>query len=111
MKNDSLVTAAVVAEAVVTEAVVAEAVVTEAVVAEASTLAPISNIKKPNLFSITQDDKPSNRKQTPKNQVLKGVIFALSGFVNPERTEIRDKGLKLGAKYRPDWTDECTHLM
>jgi DNA-repair protein XRCC1 len=77
----------------------------------AGTVASTSNIKKPNLFSATQNDKQSNTKQSPKNQILKGVIFALSGFVNPERTEIRDKGLKLGAKYRPDWTDECTHLM
>ena len=53
----------------------------------------------------------SNNKQIAKNQILKGVIFALSGFVNPERSELRDKGLKLGAKYRPDWTDDCTHLM
>ena len=43
--------------------------------------------------------------------VFKGVIFALSGFQNPLRSELRDKALKLGAKYRPDWTDECTHLM
>lgn len=43
--------------------------------------------------------------------ILRGVIFALSGFENPLRSEIRDKGMKLGAKYRPDWTDDCTHLV
>lgn len=89
-------------------------------------------VKKPNLFKQPDDDdeeknvlpiktssktnpssssSSSNNKQIAKNQILKGVIFALSGFVNPERSELRDKGLKLGAKYRPDWTDDCTHLM
>jgi hypothetical protein len=47
----------------------------------------------------------------PKETIFKGVIFALSGFQNPLRSELRDKGMKLGAKYRPDWTDDCTHLM
>jgi hypothetical protein len=46
-----------------------------------------------------------------KKPVLNGVIFALSGFQNPLRSQIRDQGIKLGAKYRPDWTDECTHLV
>jgi hypothetical protein len=87
-------------------------------------------VKKPNLFKKPDDEdddlpiktspktnpsssssSSSNNKQIAKNQILKGVIFALSGFVNPERSELRDKGLKLGAKYRPDWTDDCTHLM
>jgi DNA-repair protein XRCC1 len=86
-------------------------------------------VKKPNLFKQPDDDdddvpiktspkhrsssssSSSNNTQIAKNQILKGVIFALSGFVNPERSELRDKGLKLGAKYRPDWTDDCTHLM
>lgn len=54
--------------------------------------------------------KPKQR-FNERSQTLKGVVFALSGYVNPLRSEIRDKGLKMGAKYRPDWTDECTHLM
>ncbi|CAF0879575.1 unnamed protein product [Brachionus calyciflorus] len=57
------------------------------------------------------ESKKSPQKHVPKNQILKGVVFALSGFQNPLRSEIRDTGLKLGAKYRPDWTDDCTHLI
>lgn len=62
------------------------------------------------------DSKPGRRSNEEKpgngaNSILRGVIFALSGFVNPLRSEIRDKGMKLGAKYRPDWTDDCTHLV
>jgi DNA-repair protein XRCC1 len=47
----------------------------------------------------------------PFNQIMSGVVFALSGFVNPKRGDIRDEALKMGAKYRPDWDQNCTHLM
>lgn len=32
-------------------------------------------------------------------------------FQNPDRATIRDEGISMGAKYRPDWDDRCTHLM
>lgn len=44
-------------------------------------------------------------------KILKGVVVVLSGFQNPFRSELRDKALELGAKYRPDWTPDSTHLM
>lgn len=44
-------------------------------------------------------------------KVLEGVVVVLSGFQNPFRSELRDKALGLGAKYRPDWTPDSTHLM
>ncbi len=34
------------------------------------------------------------------------VVFVLSGYVNPERKELRELGLALGADYRPDWTKD-----
>eukprot|EP01147_Barroeca_monosierra_P009595 gene9594-1819_t len=43
--------------------------------------------------------------------ILDGVVFALSGFKNPFRTELREKGVALGATYKPDWTSKCTHLI
>ncbi|XP_068629178.1 DNA repair protein XRCC1-like isoform X2 [Battus philenor] len=43
--------------------------------------------------------------------VLRGVVFAMSGYVNPERAALRDAGLALGARYCPDWTPSCTHLV
>ena len=60
-----------------------------------------------------KEQKPEKKQPEPAKTgpVFKGVVFALSGFQNPLRSELRDKALKLGAKYRPDWTDECTHLM
>ncbi|XP_027714029.1 DNA repair protein XRCC1 isoform X2 [Vombatus ursinus] len=44
-------------------------------------------------------------------KVLEGVVVVLSGFQNPFRSELRDKALELGAKYRPDWTSDSTHLI
>lgn len=39
------------------------------------------------------------------------MVFAISGIVNPERAQLRDEALSLGAKYRSDWTHDCTHLI
>lgn len=70
--------------------------------------------KKPRLTSASKS-KPSSKTRKPKklpfNEILKGVVFALSGFVNPERGDLRSKALQMGAKYRPDWTPDCTHLV
>uniref|UniRef100_A0A8C9CA29 X-ray repair cross complementing 1 n=1 Tax=Phocoena sinus TaxID=42100 RepID=A0A8C9CA29_PHOSS len=44
-------------------------------------------------------------------KILHGVVVVLSGFQNPFRSELRDKALELGAKYRPDWTPDSTHLI
>jgi len=41
----------------------------------------------------------------------KDVVFVLSGFVNPERGNLRDKALQMGAQYKQDWGRGCTHLM
>ena len=46
-----------------------------------------------------------------EDKVLTGVTFALSGFKNPYRGELRDKATALGARYAPDWGPSCTHLM
>ena len=43
--------------------------------------------------------------------IQKGVRFALSGFKNPYRGQLRDKALAMGAKYEPDWGPSCTHLV
>ena len=40
-----------------------------------------------------------------------GVVFVLSGFVNPERSTLRSQALDMGAEYRPDWTSDCTLLV
>ncbi|XP_035211970.1 DNA repair protein XRCC1-like isoform X1 [Stegodyphus dumicola] len=50
-------------------------------------------------------------KKKPFNQIMNKVVFVLSGFVNPLRSELRDKALEMGAKYRGDWNSSCTHLV
>lgn len=43
--------------------------------------------------------------------VQEGVVFAISGIQNPERGNLRTEALEMGARYRPDWTDDCTLLV
>ncbi|XP_015192058.2 DNA repair protein XRCC1 [Lepisosteus oculatus] len=45
------------------------------------------------------------------HRLLEDTVFVLSGFQNPFRAELRDKALAMGAKYRPDWTPDSTHLI
>lgn len=47
----------------------------------------------------------------PFQHLLQGTVFVLSGFQNPFRSELRDKALEMGGKYRPDWTPDSTHLI
>lgn len=54
-------------------------------------------------------NKPSEVVSVKK--ILEGVVVVLSGFQNPFRGELRDKALSMGARYRPDWTPDATHLM
>ncbi|XP_032653242.1 DNA repair protein XRCC1 isoform X2 [Chelonoidis abingdonii] len=71
-------------------------------------------------------EPPPSRPPAPKKQpkepslegagedfhhLLQGTVFVLSGFQNPFRSELRDKALEMGAKYRPDWTPDSTHLI
>ncbi|XP_060708635.1 DNA repair protein XRCC1 isoform X2 [Hemiscyllium ocellatum] len=45
------------------------------------------------------------------HRILERTVFVLSGFQNPFRSELRDKALEMGAKYRSDWSPDCTHLI
>ncbi|CAI8025125.1 DNA repair protein XRCC1 [Geodia barretti] len=42
---------------------------------------------------------------------MSGVVFSLSGFKNPFRTELREKMVEMGASFTPDWNSSCTHLI
>eukprot|EP00794_Sanderia_malayensis_P011119 gene11119-12289_t len=56
-------------------------------------------------------EKPRKNRKRPFHQLLRKVVFALSGFKNPERGNLRDKAVAMGAEYRPDWGPGCTHLI
>lgn len=60
----------------------------------------------------------NNRKSLPPSsgaskfsKLLEGVVFVLSGFVNPERSILRSQALEMGAKYVADWDSDCTLLI
>lgn len=62
--------------------------------------------------SITKVTK--NKPKKLFSQLLQNITFSLSGYVNPQRDEIRRKALKMGATYiaNPNTSNNlCTHLI
>ncbi|KAG4924303.1 hypothetical protein JHK82_050176 [Glycine max] len=45
------------------------------------------------------------------NRGIEGVVFVLSGFVNPERGMLRPRAMEMGAEYKLDWNSNCTLLV
>ncbi|KAL2628660.1 hypothetical protein R1flu_013346 [Riccia fluitans] len=45
------------------------------------------------------------------SKLLEGVIFTISGLVNPARAELRKMGLDMGADYSPSWSSDSTLLV
>lgn len=80
-----------------------------------------SSSKKSQKKSPRKDKEPEKKSNSsppkasvtykPFHKLLEGVVFAFSGYVNPERGILRQKALDMGAKYRPDWDSSCSHLM
>ncbi|KAL0106186.1 hypothetical protein PUN28_016123 [Cardiocondyla obscurior] len=61
----------------------------------------------------TNRNVSTNRKK-PFKELFNDVTFSLSGYVNPQRDEIRRKALNMGARYIPDpntTNKKCTHLI
>ncbi|XP_045611538.2 DNA repair protein XRCC1 [Procambarus clarkii] len=52
-----------------------------------------------------------NRKSKPFSSLMDDVIFVMSGYQNPQRSQLRDMMLDMGAKYKGDWEPKCTHLI
>ncbi|XP_050422184.1 DNA repair protein XRCC1 [Adelges cooleyi] len=49
--------------------------------------------------------------QKPFIKLLENVIFAMSGYENPYRRNVRDKAAEMGATYKANWDSSCTHLL
>lgn len=47
----------------------------------------------------------------PFSELLNNVVFVMSGYENPYRSNIRSKALEMGAKYKHNWDLSCTHLI
>ncbi|XP_019195567.1 PREDICTED: DNA-repair protein XRCC1 [Ipomoea nil] len=45
------------------------------------------------------------------SKLMEGVVFVLSGFINPERSTLRSQALEMGAEFQPDWNSNCTLLV
>lgn len=58
-----------------------------------------------------KNDSVSSLPATNFSKLLEGVVFVLSGFVNPERSNLRSQALEMGAEYQPDWNPDCTLLV
>ncbi|XP_011307891.1 DNA repair protein XRCC1 [Fopius arisanus] len=62
-----------------------------------------------------QPKKPRvEEKKKAFSKLMDDISFSLSGYVNPQRDEIRRKALKMGARYVADpnvTSNKCTHLI
>ena len=74
---------------------------------------PRRNVLEPEKKTSTKKPEPEIKKHTTEKfaKLMSNVVFVLSGFQNPLRGEIRQKALEMGAKYRADWDNSCTHLV
>lgn len=45
------------------------------------------------------------------SELLSDVIFSMSGYENPYRSNLRSKALEMGAIYKNNLDQSCTHLM
>ncbi|KAI3996173.1 hypothetical protein MKX01_022667 [Papaver californicum] len=58
----------------------------------------------------SKKDAKSNEKSS-FSKLMEGVVFVLSGFVNPERGTLRSQALEMGAEFKQDWNSDCTLLI
>ncbi|PKA46792.1 hypothetical protein AXF42_Ash015686 [Apostasia shenzhenica] len=61
--------------------------------------------------SNTDNSSDADQNKLGFSKLLEGVVFVLSGFVNPERSTLRSNALEMGGDFRPDWTSDCTLLV
>lgn len=61
--------------------------------------------------ALKNDGAIKQKKYKPFNKLFENVVFVLSGFENPLRSNLRTRALEMGATYQPNWNDRCTHLI
>lgn len=76
---------------------------------KSSKATPQTKTKTPNKKNMDIPKKEPQYK--PFNKLMEDVVFVISGYVNPERGTLRQKALDMGARYKGDWDNSCTHLM
>ncbi|XP_052270427.1 DNA repair protein XRCC1-like isoform X1 [Dreissena polymorpha] len=70
-----------------------------------------SKSEKPPPLKKTKSEPPKDSPVKEFSRLMEKVTFVLSGYQNPQRGEIRDQALAMGAKYSGDWGKGCTHLI
>ncbi len=55
--------------------------------------------------------KAKMENKSDRKSLLKGVVFGVSGLENPERSNVRDLALSMGATYSHVWGKDATHLL
>ncbi|EDS34000.1 conserved hypothetical protein [Culex quinquefasciatus] len=73
-----------------------------------------SDIKKPKLDKDQDREEDEERKRKPVtykslNNLFEKVVLVISGIQNPERANLRNQALAMGAKYKSDWDSSCTY--
>lgn len=62
--------------------------------------------------NIQANNKPKKKQKTkPFTSLMEDVVFVMSGYQNPQRGQLRDQMLEMGAQYKPEWSSSCTHLV
>ncbi|KAK9141844.1 hypothetical protein Syun_011244 [Stephania yunnanensis] len=54
-------------------------------------------------YRLGSKPRPQSKAREFLGEKPDGVVFALSGFVNPERSVLRSQAMEMDAEYRTDW--------
>lgn len=69
----------------------------------------------PKKRKLDSEDSVGTAKKPRKTKsfygLLDDVVLVISGIENPERANIRNTALLMGARYKGNWDNTCTHLM
>lgn len=76
-----------------------------------STASSVKSESAPPRIKKTKSEPPKESPMRSFGRLMEGVTFAMSGFQNPYRAELRQKAVDMGAIYKADWGKGCTHLI
>ncbi|GLV31338.1 XRCC1 [Carabus blaptoides fortunei] len=77
----------------------------------ASPTTSVNSKRKLDTIAVKTANKKIKLTTKPFCELLSGVVFTISGIMNPDRANLRTLALSMGAKYKPDWDNSCTHLI
>lgn len=66
---------------------------------------------KPSVSGSTTAVSDKTKKTKPFRSLMDNIVFVLSGYQNPQRSQLREMMLEMGASYKADWEPGCTHLI